>query len=532
MAGEPDRLLGFDLGELEAVYETYLFLRRAERNGELPTVAGAAKEINKSTQKSTGWLYQLLRRFNEQTKNKMFDIRSGSGGTHAKTTTEAIEVLGLLRSILRSARSLLNATAPTLSIGAGVTACVSCLPRLLQNEDDPETAFDLHSVIYHRLDARREQYDICLYETLAEPTQGWVCGNEPDDKDRPRLGYTVVQVPLKLMILWTHKLAKNIPADGWASVEPAEVIRRLQGHRIALVEQDDDKESRPRPHYPKELFAYDSKLRIVRCSTHALTHALVMTGSAVSLSTPLLLTEEQRREIEVIDLPKELQGYIRFKLECPEPGGLRDPQQNKRIRTVCDKLEELIRQHGAAEPPSRYTRQAWHISHKDDVPTWVRADISWCEPTEAGAVLRGRYIFRGDEYLLDGSIARREFSEHIVFKAIKRGGGNVEEFTTSYVFDKGRLADGRPVPGIWTGRRWTPSTTILRPFLPSLGFSVLLDEHHATPTLDELNALADVLRLNHPECSGLPLGKQIEKGETSERPEISLRPRSKARQRK
>jgi hypothetical protein len=472
--------LDFDLDQLDIIYNAYLALR----DGGLKTVDAVAADL----EVPKGRLYDLLRRFNHRTGGRLFEIKPGGGGTHFKRDPQALEAL---HSILRSARSLLTPTGFTVRIGTGVTACVSLLPRLLQAASGPDSpsdasramVFDIQSVPNHQIDARHQRYDICLTETMADPTEAR--SNYDTDGPSP-FSPKVIKVPLKLMVLWTHPLAK-VMADpaAWASLSPKEFIALIQNHRLALIEED----RQPQPHYPKKLFEHINKLDIVRCSTHALTHALVMTGTAISISTPLLLTEEQRREIEVFDLPAELEGDVRFKLECPEAGGMRTTQEREAIRRLCRKLEALVRQYESTSSPTRFKRQAWHISHSGGVAEWVRADMTWHCPTDAASVLRGRYVFRDEEYLLDGNLAHSSTSSHLVFKAMKRG-GNFEEFVSSYAFPKEDLENGSPLTGIWVGRRWTHPSALPESLIPSLGFSVLLAEPHSeTITAEYLNKL-------------------------------------------
>jgi DNA-binding transcriptional LysR family regulator len=431
-----------------------------------------------------GYLYKLVRAFGHQSGQALFAMGLGRRETKPILGVRSDAVLETIGRILDLAKPLLEPDEFCIRIAAGVTAASCLLPPVIREffreVNSAQISFDLSYGQPDVLVERADEFDIVLAETVRPLDM-------PDDTPgpfEPKINSPsrriIYPLPLRLVVPRTHPLARSTDELTWH-----DVTTHLANERLAILD-----EARPfLPTYPTQLTS-DDQIRIERLKSHLLIHALALTGTAAALTTPALLSDEQRRELRVLRLPPDA-GHIYLNLESPSASRYRSDSQKLLIGKLFDQIGGRLETFVWECPQETDCREEWHVSYRDGEARWAKASIGWYQPEPL--VYSGWYDFGSVKYRLDGNAAKSSDGRvHLVFKAL-RDRDRLEEFVASYISTPEQLAGQEAMVGVWLGRR-TPRVDD-EPFRPSMGYSVLLAHNDvANITANRLNGLVKSVR--------------------------------------
>jgi len=490
----------FSLQELWQIQKCYETLENGPPRSlqDLGAIVGSNRRL----------LAKLIERFEGKdcTGRLIFKVGHGQSRTSILKDKDSMRAAKMtiekIKSILAVSQQVLGGEATQqkgvrIRIAAGITACISFIPEVIKEQARREGAvpvtYHFHSVHSHSINERKDDFDILITEVSQDSVI------QPPDLDSARL----IKVPLQFMVPADHPLAKSSRPDLPVPVRDALAQLDLS---VALLEEIRS----PRPTYP-QLQALNPNVQYEYVSAHAIAHSLCAAGSSAVISTPLLLSDEQRKTVRVVNItfserdkaeakcdPKHDLGLITFRVDCPGLRGLRLDEDKEVIKRLKKAFEDRINEWKPELTSPWDEREIWHTSYcqKSGKMLWAQGKIRWYHPVSG--VVRGYYNFGKRVYRLDGNInkgPRNDKDErHLVLKGV-RDDDLLEEFVTSFIGSDRALNGKEPLIGYWLGRR-LPSDDAFS-LEHSLGYSVIVPVNQESPNPRMLNKWIEGLLKNN-----------------------------------
>lgn len=479
---------GFSLQELWQLQKCYETLENGTPRSlqDLGVIVGSTRRL----------LAKLIERFEAKgcTGRKIFNVGHGQSRTSILKDNDSMRAakmtLEKIKSILAMSQQVLGGEAAQqkgvrIRIAAGITACMSFIPEVIKEQTHREgsvpVTYHFHSVHSHSINERKDDFDILITEVSQDSVI------QPPDLDSARL----IKVPLQFMVPADHPLAKSSMSD----LSVREALTQLD-LSVALLEETRS----PRPTYP-QLQALNPNVQYEYVSAHAIAHSLCAAGSAAVISTPLLLSDEQRKTVRAVNIifserdkseakcdPKHDLGLITFRVDCPGLRGFRLDEDKEVIKTLKKAFEKRINEWEAKPTPPWHEREIWHTSfcQTTNGMLWAKGKIRWNYPVKG--VVRGYYEFGNQLYRIDGNInngPRKDKDErHLVLKGL-RDNDLIEEFVASFIGSDNALNGNEPLVGYWLGRRLHSDDAFYLEH--SLGYVVIVPLNQDSPKPIVLN---------------------------------------------